>query len=123
MRRKLGFQNEAGLTLVELAVAVLILSIGSLAAVRATDQSRIAIGSAQTRMFAQIAARNRGEELKIFGPTGGTGLPQSVTIGAREFIIDTSVERTAGGLDQVTITAKNQRAGALFITYPQRGLQ
>ena len=48
-----------GLTLLELVVAVLVLSVGSIAAIRATDQSRVAIGGLPSRVVSAIVARNR----------------------------------------------------------------
>ncbi|MEP5151789.1 prepilin-type N-terminal cleavage/methylation domain-containing protein [Planktotalea sp.] len=113
MRRRL--KQDQGLTLVELAVAVLVLSIGSIAALRATDQSRVVIGGSETRSFAQIAARNRAEELKLLGPSAN--LPSSVTLGGQTFELEQDNETTAGGFVKSTITAKSQRGGALYIVY------
>ena len=59
-----------GLTLLELVIAVFILSLGSLAAIRATDQSRLAIGGEPSRIMAMIVARNRVQELQLYGASG-----------------------------------------------------
>lgn len=108
-------KRDQGLTLIELAVAVLVLSIGSIAAIRATDQSRVVIGGSETRLFAQIAARNRAEELKLLGPYAG--LPSSVTLAGQEFALEQANETTAGGFVQATISAKGERGGALYVVY------
>ena len=57
--RRLRANSSRGFTLLELAVAILVLALGSLAAVRASDQSRRAIGGEIPRLMARIAARNR----------------------------------------------------------------
>jgi general secretion pathway protein I len=113
MRRQL--KPDQGLTLVELAVAVLILAIGSIAAIRATDQSRIAIGGAQTRMLAQIAARNRAEELKLLGPYAQ--LPPTVFLGGQSFDLKQDNTTTAGQFVKSTVTAKGQRGGAQYVVF------
>lgn len=113
MRRRL--KQDQGLTLVELAVAVLVLSIGSIAALRAMDQSRVVIGGSETRLFAQIAARNRAEELKFLGPNAN--LPSSLTMGGQVFELVQDNETTAGGFVEATITATGQRGGALYVVY------
>lgn len=120
MRRKLASKSDAGLTLVELAVAVLVLSIGSIAALRALDQSRIAIGGAQDRSFAQLIARNRAEELHLLG--SHASLPAAVTMGGQEFNITTTHKTTAAGLTETTVTARSQNGvGALFLIYLPAG--
>ena len=58
-------QASRGFTLLELALAILVLTLGSLAALRATDQSRLAIGGETPRLLARLAARNRAEELQL----------------------------------------------------------
>ena len=46
MRRRLD--DDRGLTLLELVIAVAVLSIGTLAALRATDQSRLALAAIES---------------------------------------------------------------------------
>ena len=107
----------AGFSLLELMVAVLVLSLGTLAATRATDQSRLAIGGADTRILAEIVAANRAEELRIFG-SKQVSLPRNVTMGNQSFFVDTVQESTAGGMLRVQITARAQSGpGAVFVTY------
>ena len=117
--------RDAGLTLIELAVAVLILSIATVATLRAFDQSRLAIGGAQERALAQLVARNRAEELRAFGAQAA--LPAHVTMGQRRFVIDTTTTPTAAGLLEATITARADTAtgtgaGALYVIYLPAGL-
>lgn len=114
--RRGHLHKDAGLTLLELAVAILVLAIGSIAATRATDQARVATAGIQDRTLAQIAARNRAEELQLSGLAGN--LPAQVTLGGRLFDLTTAREVTAGGLVQVTVTARApDGAGAQYVVY------
>ncbi|MCB4457272.1 type IV pilus modification PilV family protein [Leisingera sp. McT4-56] len=108
--------SSAGLTLVELAVAVLVLSIASLAALRAADQSRIAAGGEAPRLLARIAARNRAEELQLYGTA--RPLPEQVTQGGRSITLETAAKPSAGGLLQATVTARTGSGeGAQLVLY------
>lgn len=114
---------SAGLTLLELAVAILVLALGSLAATRASDQSRRAIGGEMPRLLAGIAARNRAEELQLYGAAGAP-LPGHVTLGGQSFDIATETEATAGGLLRATVTARAASGeGATLILYLPQGLR
>lgn len=108
--------SSAGLTLVELAVAVLVLSVASLAALRAADQSRVAAGGEAPRLLARIAARNRAEELQLYGTA--SPLPGQVAQGGRSITLDTAVKPSAGGLLQATVTARaDSGEGAQLVVY------
>lgn len=108
-------KQDKGLTLLELAVAIVVLAIGSLAAIRATDQSRVAIGGEMPRLLAGIAARNRAEELQLLGPFAGT-LPSQVRMGGQDITLAVQREATAGGLTLATVTARTQSGEGAFLT-------
>ncbi|WP_164860870.1 prepilin-type N-terminal cleavage/methylation domain-containing protein [Parasedimentitalea marina] len=110
--------RTSGLTLVELAVAILVLAIGSMAALRATDQSRLSIGSEMPRILARLAARNRAEELQLYGP--GHALPGQVTLAGQPISIETHSETTAGGLllSRITARAVSGEAAMLVVYLP-----
>ncbi|MEM8848452.1 MAG: prepilin-type N-terminal cleavage/methylation domain-containing protein [Pseudomonadota bacterium] len=113
-------KGDAGLTLIELAVAIVVLSLGSLATLRAVDQARLSIGGAQDRVLASLAARNRAELLGL--PSGNVALPNTVTLGGRVFTLATETLPTAGGLIQATITARSENGpGARVIVYLSPG--
>lgn len=117
MRRVIR-SNDQGLTLVELAVAVLVLSIGSIAALRAADQSRLAIGGAEDRLLAQIAAHNRAEMLRLLPRTDHARLPAVVEMGGQQITLETETETTAGGLIEARVRARAPRGpGALYVVY------
>jgi general secretion pathway protein I len=110
------------MTLVELAVAILILAIGTVAALHAADQSRLAIGGAEDRILAQLAARNRAEELQLLGVSGASALPERVIVAGQEFILATTTKQTAAGLTEATVTARAQRGGgAVLVIYVAPG--
>lgn len=114
LRRRL--RNTRGLTLLELVIAVAVLSIGTLAALRATDQSRLALAGAPPRLLAQVVAQNRAEELQLYGTAAGRGLPATVQMGGQSFAIEVVFTPTAAGLSQARITARAQSGeGAVLI--------
>ena len=109
-------RHDAGLTLLELVVAIAILAIGSLATLRAVDQSRIAIGGEAPRLIARLAARNRAEELQL--PDGSGTLPSSEMMGNQRVTYDVTTTPTAGGLVQATVVARmDSGEGAQLILY------
>ncbi|WP_299297318.1 type II secretion system protein [uncultured Tateyamaria sp.] len=106
MRRRVirSGRRDRGLTLLELAVAVLVLAMGSMAALRATDQARVAIGGAEDRTLAQLAVRNRAAELRL--PPGSVPLSAEVDVAGRVITLDTASVPTAAGLTRITITGR-----------------
>ena len=112
-----------GLSLIELAVAIVILSIGTLAVIRATDQGTRALAGAAPRALAALVAENRAEELRAFGTAAA--LPDRVTMGGRDFVIETARAATAGGLIEARITVQGADGGpgALLVAIlPAQGL-
>ncbi|WP_371229661.1 type II secretion system minor pseudopilin GspI [Roseovarius sp. 2305UL8-3] len=117
MRRALK-RTTRGLTLLELVIAVMVLSLGSIAAIRATDQSRVAIGGMQTRVLAQIVARNRVQELQLYGAVQSGSLPATVEMGGRSFQITTDTTSTAGGLIEARVAVRGPDGpGAFLVAY------
>lgn len=111
-------RRDRGLTLLELIVAIFVLSVGSIAALRAVDQSRLSLGGAEPRLLAQLAVRNRAEELRITGLSGAARLPDRVTLGAHSFTYQMQTEATAGGLVRIDLTAQSaQGPGAALVLF------
>lgn len=107
-----------GFTLLELIVAILVLSIGTLAIMRTLDQSRREIGEAPVRYFAQTVAANRAAELRIFGLGAADGLPDIVNQGPYAWSILTESRKTEAGLYEVTLTVRaDDLPGAQLVTY------
>jgi len=126
MRRRLmrigrGLRQSRGLTLLELVVAVLVLAIGSLAALQAVDQSRRAIGASMPRLLAQLVAQNRAEELRLAalsGPGGGVSLPSQVQMGPYSYQVAVSTKTTASGIIEAEIRAiSSEGPGVVLIAF------
>ncbi|MGJ8615520.1 MAG: type II secretion system protein [Sulfitobacter sp.] len=109
-------QTDQGITLLELVIAVFVLAMGSLAALRATDQARVAIGGAKDRMLAQLVARNRAEELRL--PGAGIALSATEQLAGQSFTITTDTLPTTSGVVEVSISATSRRGvGARIVVY------
>lgn len=109
-----GRSGDRGLTLIELAVAILVLSIGAIAATRAGDGGIRALGGAMPRLLTAIAAENRAEELRAFG--AGAQLPDMVTMGGRDIALEVTREATAGGLILARIAARAEGGEGTILT-------
>ncbi|MEZ5714080.1 MAG: type II secretion system minor pseudopilin GspI [Paracoccaceae bacterium] len=117
MRLRRG--DTRGFTLVELAVAILILSIAAIAAIRAGGGAQEALGGMQARVLARIVAENRAQELRAFGARAP--LPETVAMGGQSFRV--SVERTAteGGLERAVIVVRSELGpGARLVAFVRR---
>ena len=97
-----------GITLIEVAVAIAVLSMGAVAALRSTDAASRATAAEMPRLMARIAARNRAEALALGGVPG----PDTVTVGGHRITLDTRVSGQASGLVAVTVTARTEAGPA-----------
>jgi len=118
MRRREG---EAGISLVEMVIAVLILSIGVIAGFRSLSQSQRAIGAELPRLLAQTVALNRAEELKLTGAEAGRALPGFVTMGPFDWAVAVDEAPTEGGFVEATVkvSAEGQPGAILVVYIPQ----
>jgi general secretion pathway protein I len=117
--RRTASDRECGLTLIELAVAILVLSIGAMAATRAGDQAQQALAGMEARTLARIVAQNRAEELRLFG--SGTPLPGVVQMGGQEFVVEVNSQSTASGLVEAAITVRSALGpGTRLVAYVRR---
>jgi len=119
VKRRSG-QADKGITLLELVIAVFVLAMGSIAALRATDQARVAIGGAKDRMLAQLVARNRAEELRL--PRAGNSLTGTEQLAGQSFAVTTDTLPTASGVVEISISATSERGvGARIVIYVPGG--
>lgn len=110
--------GDRGFTLVELIIAIMVLSIGTLAIVRTLDQSRRQIGEASARYLAHTVVENRGAELRATGVALGRGLPERVQQGPYEWQIEMVSKKTEAGIYEVTLTAQGEDLpGAQLVIY------
>ncbi|WP_323769594.1 type IV pilus modification PilV family protein [Antarctobacter sp.] len=106
--------NCRGLTLLELVIAIAILSLGTLATLNVIGQARTTLGGATPRLLAQLAAENRAEEMRL--PASGP-LPATVTLGPYSFDIEIRKRTTAAGLTRADITVSSRGGpGATLVT-------
>lgn len=114
--------QDRGLTLIELAIAVFVLAVASVAAMRAADQSRLAIGGETPRLLARVVAQNRAEELRLYGATAR--LPATVTLGGHTITIESDSAATEAGLVRMTLVARAESGpGAQVVTYLVGGVR
>lgn len=111
-------KSDRGITLLELMIAIVVLSVGTLAVIRTLDQSRRQIGEAPARFFALGVAQNRGQELSVMGLARGRSLPRQVTQGPYEWTVAQEEKKTDAGLYEVVITVSSAgQPGAVLVSY------
>lgn len=95
-----------GVTLLELVIAVFVLSIGTMAALRSADQAGRVLGGEAARVMAMQVALNRAEELRLLGASGARVLANRVTYGPYDWKIAVSEKITRAGFAEATITTR-----------------
>ncbi|MCA0203876.1 MAG: type II secretion system minor pseudopilin GspI [Proteobacteria bacterium] len=110
-----------GFTLIELAVAVAILAMGSVAAYRSVDQAQRGVGGQLDRALAAEVALNRAAELRLGGMHAGRRLPDRVSQGRIDWRVTVEEAATASGMIEATILVSAPgRPGASFVTIVPR---
>lgn len=113
--RRLTRHADAGVSLIELLVAVLVLSIAVVGLFRVFGAGASAAGSEVERHLASIIARNRAEEVAL----GLQDLPETVSMAGREWAVETETQVTSGGFDAVQLTVRPSAGGPAvrIVTY------
>lgn len=112
MRRTQGF------TLIELVIAVAILSIGAVAAFRSFDAAQRSVGGQVPRLLAAEVALNRAAELRLSGMAAGRALPSRVRQGTVDWTVAVAETTTAGGMVEAAITVSApDTPGARVVVY------
>ena len=110
--------REAGISLIEMVVAVLVLSIGVIAGFQSLTQSQKGIGGELPRLLAQNVALNRAEELQLLGAAVGASLPKSVVMGGLVWQVDVEQAQTEAMFVEarISVSAPDQ-PGAVYVVY------
>ena len=110
--------KDTGISLIEVLIAVLVLSIGVVAGYRTLGQSRKIIGEELPRLMAQTAALNRAEELKLLGISAARGLPAEVQQGPFIWGFEITQKPTEGGFIEASVRAfAPGQPGARYVVY------
>ena len=105
-----------GVTLIELVIAITVLSIGTLAAMRALDATQRDIGDQTARALAHQVALNRAAELRALGIAAQRDLPDSVEMGPFTWRVAVTESEAAGGLVEADIRVTSpDRPGARLV--------
>jgi len=97
-----------GITLLELVVAVLVLAIATMAALRSTEHATRALGGETARVLALQVALNRAEEYRLYGARVAAGLPREARYGSTLWRLDVSEAPTRAGHVLATIGARGE---------------
>ena len=103
-RYAMPLKSDAGVSLIEVTVAVLVLAIGVSAGMQSLSQARIGIGTEVPRLIAREVALNRAEELQILG--SAAGLPSQVDRGGIMWNVVVESAATAGGDVELRISVR-----------------
>ncbi|GAB4267540.1 MAG: hypothetical protein Kow0013_17590 [Pararhodobacter sp.] len=113
-----------GFTLIEVLVAVAILSIGTIAAYRSFDQAQRGIGGQVERALAAQVALNRAAEMRLRGMAAARGLPSEVRMGTALWRVEVIERATTGGLVEAEILVRpasgREGAGARLVAFAPR---
>ena len=116
MRRR--GKTDQGITLIELLVAIFVLSLASVAALRSINQSTQVIGQEEARFVAHLVAVNRAEEVRFLGLDAARGLPASVEMAQRSWDIEMrEASAQVGFVELRLVVSSRDGPGAVLVTY------
>jgi general secretion pathway protein I len=112
-------RGDAGVSLIEVAIAVLILSIALIGTFRVIDQGTRQVSGERERVLGRLVAQNRAAEMRLAQP----GLAETVDLGGRRWVVRTGDARTSAGFDEVEILVTPAGGGATsrLVTYLDAG--
>ena len=117
MRRGIA-QGDAGISLIEMVVAVLVLSIGVVAGFQSLGQSQKGIGGELPRLLAHNVALNRAEELQLLGAAAGASLPGTVVMGGIPWLVAVETAQTEALFVEARIHVTSEGLpGAAYVVY------
>ncbi len=111
MRRIVNLSR--GLSLLELVVAILILSLGTVAALRAASQSQRGIGQELPRVVGTEVLLNQAARLQL-----GASIQPTVRMGGYDWLVTAQSKPTQAGLIEWTLSAETQGvSGGNYVVY------
>ena len=114
----MSLKSRQGFTLIELVIAVAILSIGTIAAYRSFDAAQRGIGGQIPRLMAAEVALNRAAELRLGGMSAGRRLAAQVDQGRTTWTVDVTETATASGFIEAAIAVSAEDSpGARLVVY------
>ncbi len=118
MQARLIPNLQAGISLIEVVVAVLVLSIGVVAGFQSLGQARRGIGAELPRLMAHSVALNRAAEIRLAGAAAAPGLAPVVTAGGINWTVDVDLAATRGGFAEarIHVSAAGQ-PGAIYVVH------
>ena len=114
MPAPLSRRSDRGISLIEMVVAVLVLSIAVVGLFRVMDQATRTTAANRDRQLAGIVARNMAASLRL-----GAELPEQTRLGGQIWSVTHQAESTSGGSEAVTIRVAPTGGGpaAVLTTY------
>ena len=115
--------KSRGFSLIELLVAVAVLAIAAVAALRSFDAAQRGIGGQGARLIAAEVAQNRAAMLRIEGAEAGRTLPPRLRMGGIDGVLETTQAETASGMIAVDIrvTQADGPGATLRAVVPRQG--
>lgn len=110
--------RAGGFSLVELMVAVLVLSIAVVGLFRVFGSSAGQSGTEASRQLALIVAQNRAEEIAL----GIPALPDRVELAGRDWIVTEERSMTSGGFERIELAVSPAGGGSSIrlVTFASR---
>lgn len=109
-------RQDRGITLIEVMVAVLVLSIGTVAAYRVLNTARASVATAPERLFAHEVALNRIAEYRALGLDAGRRLPDQVRFAGRDWDIEVTEAETSVGYVELRVLARGPDGNGSLLT-------
>lgn len=103
----MAVDRHRGVSLLEVVIAVFVLSIGTIAALRSVEHASRTLGGEAARVMALQVALNRAEEYRLLGARAASSLDRRVAYGPFQWDLEISEETTRAGFTEATILARS----------------